>query len=390
MMPELFVPIESMGPKYSEVDLNDAVVSKEDNHALEAIISDADGILACEVKEDGFRCQPHVDNNSIKLFTRGLGEFELRCFPDIAEALKSLKLKGTILDAELVGFSGGFDGYKEIQSRARYAGRISEKGIEKYLKKDKVVDEFPLELVVFDVLMLNGKSCLDVPYWNRRMIVEDISSADTYSVVRCSEKHNACIPKDVIKLYRQKVQGDLREGLVLKQQGVNYIPGDKNHWIKLKKFETIDLVVVGLCKRENETNQNVKFGQAIVASYNSEKNKYQSVGAVNLVRENPASSRTFAEDVYSSVKKSVIYSPPLNINFGNKKPDIFMPFDKSIVLEIRVMNFEFGFGNDYACSVDGKGKYSLRIAYVKNIRDDKRPEQATTSQQIAQMCKMQK
>ena len=86
-------PIEPMGPYYSEADLNDLPVSQTSVALLESLINEAGGSLACELKEDGFRCQVHVDGQDVQLFTRGSGEFEGRCFPEIVQGLKELGLE---------------------------------------------------------------------------------------------------------------------------------------------------------------------------------------------------------------------------------------------------------------------------------------------------------
>lgn len=111
-------PVDTMGPYYAEVDLNDTPVSLHDKQELERLIEEAGGKLAVEVKEDGFRCQAHVNDTDIHLFTRGMGTFETRCLPDIITALQSLNLRKTIVDAELIGAGGGYSGFKAVQSRA--------------------------------------------------------------------------------------------------------------------------------------------------------------------------------------------------------------------------------------------------------------------------------
>ncbi len=372
-------PIEPMGPYYSEADLNDQPMSIESAVILKNLIAEAGGSLACELKEDGFRCQSHVHGSKLKLFTRGSGEFEISCFPEIVEALHKLNLKKTIFDGELRGAASGYDGFKAMQVRTRYKGRISEKAVKEYLQtKPK---EFPLQLVVFDVLMNNGTSKINEGNSGRRALIEDLLGQNK-TIIPASIKVVETT-QDLVSLYTEKVKKEKQEGLVLKQPHLEYLPGDKNHWVKLKKFEPLDLVILGLS--EGETKK-VKYGQALVGTYHHGKNVYQSLGFVNLVRENPATGNLIANDVLTMLERKLLASPPKNIEVKTKKPDVYV--NPAVVVEVRVMNIDRG--NDFACSVDGKTSYSLRIAYVKCIREDKNAKQATPTEAVAQHYKMQR
>ncbi len=370
--------VEPMGPYYSEADLNDKPIGEESIKILEQIINEAEGSLASEIKEDGFRNQSHTDKSSIKLFARG-SEFEASCFPEVVDALKALNLRQTILDGELRGAQSKYGGFKDIQSRARYKGRIKEKGIQEYLETKPA--EHPLQYVVFDILMTNGVSLLDQRNDVRRNILEELLQGN--ETIIPVERNIVKTPQEIIALYKKKILREKFEGLVLKQPNGLYLPGDKTHWIKLKKFEPLDFVVLGLSRGENRA---VEFSQALVGAYNDQKKVYQSVGFVNLVRENTTTGNFFAQDV--AALANISSSIPNKVEVGAKTPDIYVT--PEVVLEIRAMNIDIGYGNDYACSVDGKSKYSLRIAYVKSIREDKRADQINTTDFVAKMHKKQK
>ncbi len=369
--------IEPMGPYYSEADLNDKPISEESIRTLQDRINEAEGSLASEIKEDGFRNQSHVDKSNIKLFTRG-SEFEASCFPEINEALISLNLRQTIFDGELRGSQSKYEGFKSVQSRARYKGRIKEEGIQKYLETKPA--EHPLQYVVFDILMKDGVSLLNERNDTRRKILEELLQ-DNKTIIPI-ERNIVKTPQEIIALYKKKILKEKFEGLVLKQPNGLYIPGDKKNWIKLKKFEPLDLVILGVSRGDNKD-----FTQALVGTYNDKRQVYQSFGFVNLARENPATGHLFTQDVLELSSKP-FSSVPQNVEVGAKTPELYI--NPEIVLEIRVMNIDIGYGKDYACSVDGKAKYSLRIAYVKSIREDKRADQINTTDFVAKMHKKQK
>lgn len=371
-------PIEPMGPYYSDVDLNDKPVSRESLTMLETLLDEAGGSLACELKEDGFRCQVHVDGSDVRLFSRGAGEFEPRCFPEIIESLRALDLEHTIFDGELRGSAGKYNGFKAMQARARYQGRISEKALWEYLKTKP--QDFPVQLVVFDMLMDNGASLLEEPNETRQFRLEG----------RCEESKTIIpvsrtvvkTPQEIAKLYAQKVQREKYEGLVLKQPRLEYIPGDKKHWVKLKKFEPLDLVILGLSRGESQT---LRYSQALVGSYLPERDVYQALGFVNLRRQNPATGNLFAEDLGSLLGKKRT-APSKNVEIGSRKPEVYV--NPNVVVEVRAMNIDRG--SDFACSVDGKTFYSLRIAHPKSIREDKTARQATTTEFVAEYYRQQR
>ena len=370
-------PIEPMGPYYSEADLNDLPVSQTSVALLESLINEAGGSLACELKEDGFRCQVHVDGRDVKLFTRGSGEFEVRCFPEIVQGLQELGLEKAIIDGELRGSAGKYDGFKAMQARARYAGRINEKALREYLQKK--LQEFPVQLVAFDILMSSGVPQIQETNETRRALLEEVLGED--QIIVPVSRTIAETPRDIVALYAQKVQQENYEGIVLKQPLLEYLPSDKKHWVKLKKFEPLDLVVLGLSRGKSPH----KYSQALVGSYLLEKDVYQSLGFVNLVRENPVTGHLFAEDVLALVGKQQA-TLPKNVVVGTKKPEVYVA--PTVVLEIRAMNIDRG--NYFACSLDDKTFYSLRIAYVRGIREDKNAEQATTSEFVAAYQKRQR
>lgn len=54
---------------------------------------------------------------------------------------------------------------------------------------------------------------------------------------------------------------------------------------------------------------------------------------------------------------------------------------KTIIAEIAAMNFMIG-KNWHSCGLENGKSYSLRIAWLKGLREDKMPYQATTTEQI--------
>lgn len=378
--------VESMGPKESPIDLEQPELYEKNRAGLAELIEAAGGTVVCEVKEDGNRCQSHVDtagrNKQTFLFTRGEQQLEPRCFPDIIDILNKLRLKQTILDGELKGLERGLAGLNVMHRRRRFAG-ISEKAIQTYIQ-DRVVEGNPLELVLFDVLMYKGKPTIELPYTERRKIVEDLTGKEIPHF-RASQKYLLSTPEEIMALYAQKVTEEKNEGLVVKQPGLIYIPHDKTHWVKLKKFETLDFVVVGLYKNTVAKRTKFKYSKLMVAAYDPRTQKYQTLGNVNPVITNEATENLFAQDIEQHLApRDISESPPLNLDVGKKNPELYVRPEKSVVLEISFMNIGVTDHGKYACNNNGT-YFSLREAKIKSIRDDKRPDQASTPEDVAAM-----
>lgn len=387
--------VPTMGPHDSEVDLNKPERYKEDKKeqkriieenkkGLKEIIEKAGGSVACEVKEDGYRCQSHVDGKRIKLFSRSATEFDTNCYPDVIEILDSLKLKETVLDGEMKGLDKGLSGFNTMEKRVRYSG---------WNYKDPFdpqnVKQHPLEIVFFDVLMLNGKSCLDIKYIERRQIVEELVARSPFA--KPSEQNILFTPEGIMELYNDKVNKDKAEGLVVKQPNLIYIPGDKKNWIKLKKFEPLDLVVIGLYNKESDKYE-TNYRKALVASYNPETNKYESIGTVSVIVKNEATKRKFGNDIEDLVKKGMVETPPKNVVLGKNKskhPDVYVVPEKSAVLEVVFMNIELCTNGNFTSNYDGKAFY-LRMPVIERLRTDKTPQQASTPEQVAKMYEKRK
>src|SRR3989339_1895656 len=136
---------------------------------------------AIEFKYDGFRIQAHKDEKgNIRLFTRRL-EDVTRQFPDVAEFVKkNVKGKSFIIDSEAVGYNKKNGKYLPFQS-------ISQRIKRKY-DIDKMSEDFPVELNVFDLIYYDGKNMISEPFEKRRKILEKIIKQQPKKIVLSKQK----------------------------------------------------------------------------------------------------------------------------------------------------------------------------------------------------------
>lgn len=195
--------------------------------------------LPCRVeyKYDGFRLQVHKNNNEVHLFTRSL-ENVTKQFPDVVLAIqKQVTAKKCILDGELVGFDKKTHKYLPFQ-------KISQRIRRKY-EIEKMSEDFPVELNVFDIMFLETKVLIDEPFEKRLKELEKIIKQEERKIVLAKGKIIST-ENEAQKFYEESLKAG-NEGIMLKDLQGLYEPGGRvTAWIKFKPvMQELDLVIVG-------------------------------------------------------------------------------------------------------------------------------------------------
>ncbi len=190
-----------------------------------------------EYKYDGFRLQIHKNDTKITLFTRRLEDVTHR-FPDIVSSVQELILpKQCILDAEAVGYdpkTGKYQPFQHISKRIRRKYDI-----------EGLAKELPVELNIFDVLMLEGVIHIEKPLTER---LELLKTLVTHDVVRklVLVKGIVIDSEDGSQEFYDESLATGNEGIMIKDLSAPYQPGGRvSAWIKMKPImDELDLVVV--------------------------------------------------------------------------------------------------------------------------------------------------
>ena len=173
---------------------------------------------AYEPKYDGFRAIAFVDGDECLLQSRG-GKPLSRYFPEISLAPGRYVLDGEII----IDSADGHEDFGALQNRIHpAASRIA-----------MLAEETPAHYVAFDVLALDDETLFDKPFQERRRVLEtDVPG-----------------PPDLTPLSREPGDAepwlDGGEGVVAKDLGAPYRPGERKGMFKIKRLRTIDAVVVG-------------------------------------------------------------------------------------------------------------------------------------------------
>jgi DNA ligase 1 len=201
-----------------------------------ATVADAFAMLgpniALEHKLDGARVQIHGTADGVRIFSRRLNEIT-PSLPEIVEHL-SAELPGRrfIFDGEVIAVDqqGKAIAFQELMRRFR---RIRE--------VERLRDQSPVRLFLFDILSLDGELLIDHSYQERFAILEDIAHQAKLELA------GRCLPSDLAEAERFYNQARAAgfEGVMAKRLDSRYSPGIRGRgWLKIKGAQTLDLVIV--------------------------------------------------------------------------------------------------------------------------------------------------
>jgi len=192
---------------------------------------------AIEYKYDGFRLQIHRNKSKIKLFTRNLEDVTNQ-FPDIVEFVKrDIDSESFVIDCEAIGYDPKTKVWKPFQE-------ISQRIRRKY-DIENIIKEVPVMILVFDILFLDGKSLLSVPFSDRRKNLKSIIKSETLVVDIAKSIHTDDTSK--AQKFYESALADGAEGVMVKNLESIYKPGSRvGFGLKIKPvMESLDLTIVG-------------------------------------------------------------------------------------------------------------------------------------------------
>jgi len=182
-----------------------------------------------EPKWDGFRCLARRDGAEVTLTSKS-GKPLARYFPDIVDMLSQMKAKRFLLDGELIIPVGDALSFDALQLRLHPAeSRVR-----------KLAKETPAELMVFDLLELDGKSLAGLPLLRRR---EQLEAFFRKNAVPGLELSPMTGDRDVALGWLKRSGGAL-DGVIAKRADLEYRSGERA-MIKVKQQRTADCVVGG-------------------------------------------------------------------------------------------------------------------------------------------------
>jgi DNA ligase-1 len=184
-----------------------------------------------EEKFDGMRCQAHISGERVELYSRDLNEITAS-FPEILEFFTSRNLPPVVLDGEICVFKDNtILPFQLLQKRM---------GVKKPSKK--LLEQYPVLFIAYDLLYLDGDSLFDENLMERRKQLEKLAEEASIPLSTQMEISNE---DDVEELFdRALAHGN--EGLMLKRKDSTYEYGQRRKsWLKVKKPSgSLDTVIL--------------------------------------------------------------------------------------------------------------------------------------------------
>ncbi|MEM4595861.1 MAG: ATP-dependent DNA ligase [Desulfurococcaceae archaeon] len=341
------------------------------------ILAKVGGECFVEYKYDGERAQIHRKGGNVWIYSRRLEDITHQ-YPDVVQrVLESIEANEAIVEGEIVAYdpeTGELKPFQELMHRKR--------------KHDVhvAIREYPVKVFLFDLLYLNGEDYTVKPLQERRAALEKIvKETDDLLVAKYIRTSNV---EELEKFFLQAIS-EGAEGVMVKalHRDAVYQAGARGWlWIKYKRdyksemADTVDLVVVGAFYGRGRRGG--KFGALLMAAYNPEEDVFETVCKVG------SGFKDEDLDRLPEILKPYIRDRKHPRVVAEMEPDVWV--EPALVAEI--IGAELTLSPIHTCAkgtVKPDAGISIRFPRFIRWRPDKKPEDATTSQELVEMYRRQ-
>ncbi|KAL2264105.1 hypothetical protein VTK26DRAFT_2307 [Humicola hyalothermophila] len=363
--------------------------------------------FTCEYKYDGERAQIHyvakdtdeelsqsasgaskeVGRGVAAIFSRNSEDLSKK-YPDILAKLPTWVKEDTksfVLDCESVAW--------DVQEKKvlPFQQLMTRK------KKDVKVEDVKVKVCVFafDLLYLNGEAIVKKSLRERRKLLHEAFQPVEGEFAFATAMNGQEL--DEIQSFLDESVKASCEGLMVKMldgEESGYEPSKRSrNWLKIKKDylsgvgDSLDLVVLGAYYGKGKRTS--VYGSFLLACYNPGTDTYETVCNIGT-----GFSEAVLEELHASLSEIVIDRPkPFyeHSSVGQHQPDVWL--EPRYVWEVKTADLTLSPRYKAGCKegVDPSGEkgISLRFPRFIKVRDDKKPDQATTSRQISDMYRKQ-
>jgi DNA ligase-1 len=307
------------------------------------------GRLALEYKLDGARVQIHRQGDQVRIYSRHLSNVTASLPDVVAEVTAKLAAEEAILEGEAVAVDarGRPLPFQHLMRRFRRKHAVAE-----------MVDAIPIQLYLFDLLYVNGRSLVDAPGEQRWAALEQV--AGSLNLVR------RLVPNTIkeAQAFAETAQRDGHEGVMVKDLDSAYNPGVRGKsWLKLKHVISLDLAIVaadwGYGRRHGW------LSNYHLAARDAESGAYLVVGKT-FKGLTDAQFQTMTERL-------------LALERSREGGTVFV--QPQVIVE--VLFNEIQESSQYASGL------ALRFARVSRVREDKTPTEADTIQTLRHLYELQ-
>ena len=346
----------------------------------ESIIEQMNHRASCEYKLDGERVQAHkTRSGEIVLFSRRLEKITSQ-YADVVDTLRKIRANEFIVEGEVVAVDsrGKYLPFQELMHRRR-----------KY-NLEEAMKRYPVQINLFDVLLLDGEEMIDQPYEERRRVLQNVfASAGNVDAgkLKLVPARFVSTSSEMDSMMEESLEAGC-EGLVVKEPSSTYRAGARGYaWIKFKPEyrkevrDTIDLVIVGA--NHGRGRRAGVYGAFLLAAYDKKTDTFKTTTKVGT-----GFSDLDLENIARMMNQHKLQHKSPRVEARVEAEDWFEP---AVVLEI--LASEITLSPIYTAGLDmvreGSGLALRFPKFTGRVREDKSPEDATTVQELLEMYRKQ-
>lgn len=349
--------------------------------------------FTCEYKYDGERAQIHMTTDGkLKVFSRNLLDTTGK-YPEVPQFVQQAaqaavdSTNGTsqstttvdsfVLDAEVVAFN------RETGQLVPFQVLSTRKKTEESAETAKV----QVIVQAFDLMYLNGESLLGKTLKTRRSLLhKHFAPVENKFQFAKSLDHTEDGDTTVLEQFLDAAVKGQCEGLMVKTMEDVYEPSRRSlNWLKLKKDyldglgDSFDLVPIGAYHGRGKRTG--VYGAYLLACYDEDSEEYQSVCKIGT-----GFSDEDLQTLSASLNKHKLEGGKASnyIVTDQLKCDVW--FDAVQVWEVKAADLSKSSAHRGAFGKleEGRG-IGLRFPRFERLRDDKGPENATSSEQVLEL-----
>jgi DNA ligase-1 len=314
------------------------------------VLKEHGGKSAFEYKYDGARVQIHKLGDEVRIFSRRLTDVT-ESLPEVVDLVRqNVGAREAILEGEVIAvdLSGHPVPFQHLMRRFRRVQAIEE-----------TAEKIPIALYLFDIIYLDGRSLISVPYLQRRQILAENAS-------------RIQLTKQIVTDGTEKAENFLKEAMDAGQEGLMakrldslYTPGIRGkRWLKIKPvLEPLDLVIVAA--EYGYGRRHGWLSDYYLAARDAETGEFLEVG------------KTFKGLTDAEI-----------IEMTRRLKDITVREERWRVFVLPKVVVEVTY-NEIQKSPKYKCGMALRFARISRIRDEKTPEEADTILRVREIYEKQ-
>ena len=189
-----------------------------------------DADWAFEIKWDGVRAITYWQPGELRIESRNLNDISAR-YPELRALGPQLGSREAVLDGEIVSFDEqGRPSFERLQRRMHVASPSAVR---------RLAHEEPVSYVIFDLLYLDGRTTIGLPYRERRALLEEL---ELRGPAWQTPAYHAGEGRELLAAAAEQHL----EGVVAKRLHSPYRPGRRtDEWLKIKHVNRQELVIGG-------------------------------------------------------------------------------------------------------------------------------------------------